>query len=108
MVIECKSCHAQAGTPQPARGVFIVLPAVAISGALCGLLGGPLSGVIFENHTDVMGQDSLIFALPFLALFSWLFWQIPRWRMTSRHRHTACPHCGACDWGRPRYSGFRV
>ncbi|HEY2083350.1 MAG TPA: hypothetical protein VGI88_11250, partial [Verrucomicrobiae bacterium] len=63
---------------------------------------------IFHSRADVIGADGLIFAIPFMALFSWLFWQIPRWRMKLRFSHTRCPYCGACDWDRPRYSGFRM
>src|SRR6266852_3528125 len=107
MIMECKSCHEKIGTPQAARASFTFIPAAGISGLLCALLSFWLwEHSVFGPHTDVIGAHGLIFAIPFLALFSWLFWQFPRWRMRSRYRHMPCPHCGACDWGRPRYSGF--
>jgi hypothetical protein len=104
--MECKSCHEKLGTPRMARAVFTVIPASGVSGLLCALLNDWVRDSIFHRHTDSIGPDGLIFAIPFLALFSWLFWQIPRWRMRSRYGQIPCPHCGASDWARPRYSGF--
>ena len=106
MLIECRSCHEKVGAPQKARAVFTVFPAAAISGVLCALLTEWTRRFIFHDDTDVIHPDGLVFAIPFLVLFSWLFWQFPRWRMKSYYKHTPCPRCGASDWEQPRYTGF--
>jgi hypothetical protein len=108
MLIECKSCHEKAGTPQMARALSTLFPAAGVSGLLCALLNDAARDSIFHHRGDVIYPDGLVFAIPFFVLFSWLFWQFPRWRMRSRYRHTPCPRCGACDWAQPRYSGFGV
>jgi hypothetical protein len=106
--MECKGCHEKVGTPQPACTLKIVIPASAISGFLCALLTPWAHDAILHSRSDAIGGEGLIFAIPFFALFSWVFWQVPRSRMRWRFRRVTCPHCGASNWAQPRYSGFRV
>src|SRR3954467_8355968 len=104
MLVECKGCHKNAGAPQAASTLKIAIPAAAISGMLCALLNTWAHDTIFHSRSPAIGGEGLIFVIPFIALFSWLFWQFPRSRMRWRYRRTACPHCGDRNWGQPRYS----
>jgi hypothetical protein len=108
MLMECKSCHESVGVPRAASVIKIVLPATAISAFLCALLDEWAHYALFHSRSDAIGGEGLIFAIPFAAFFSWLFWQIPRSRMKLRYKGSNCPHCGARNWGPPRYSGFKA
>jgi hypothetical protein len=94
MRIECKSCHKHSGEPRAAAGIFTMLPAAVISGVMCAALGRGLGAWVW-----ILGP------LLWLVL-SWALWKLPLWFASMRYLRRRCPHCGACDWDSPHYSGF--
>jgi hypothetical protein len=95
MIIQCKNCSFKCGTPQATSGIFTILPAMVVTGILCGMLAHHIGKIL-----------ALLAALPIWFFFSWILWELPRWLTFLRYGLRRCPKCGARSWNRPRYSGF--
>ena len=94
MRIRCQACGSEFGSHQVAAGVTTMLPAAALTGALAG---------VFIRRLPVLVA---LGTLPSWMLLSWVLWECPRWLTRAWYAFHRCPRCGACEWGRPFYSGF--
>ena len=104
MLIECNQCHKKTGTPQAASRILTIVPTAVVTGVLLGVI---VKWAKDQGMSWGICGVSVV-AIPLYLFFSWMFWELPRWITKLRYGSKPCPHCGARDWGSPRYSGFGI